>query len=90
MRDLLAEVAHQTYPPSGIPIPISPLVQKQNLFWSERKKDEKLPNKLCLSEYDDTFRYFYYQNMDNTMIFNLSGFSLSEEFSNLFNDNREI
>lgn len=84
MKDLLADVAYQTYPPSGIPLPIPPLVQKQNLFWSERQRQEQLPDELSLTEYDETFLYLWYQSVENSMAFNLSRYSLNEEFINFF------
>lgn len=32
-RDLLTEVAHQSLPPSGIPVPVPTLVHKRRNYW---------------------------------------------------------
>lgn len=89
MKDRLAEVAHQSLPPSGIPIPIPPLVQKKNQYWTELN-DDNTCQELSLNEYDDTFLFLWYQSIGNSLSVNLSRYDIGEELLNLRNENNKF
>ncbi|KAM0731742.1 hypothetical protein ACS0PU_001284 [Formica fusca] len=81
-RTLLTEIAHQSLPPSGIPLPIPKLIHGKT--WQMSCSSESLlPIEVSLNEYEQTFSYLrWYQYEEQFVILN-SSYALHEELKNI-------
>ncbi|EZA47650.1 Gamma-tubulin complex component [Ooceraea biroi] len=80
-RTLLTEIAHQSLPPSGIPVPIPKLVYGKS--W-QMSLVSLLPVEISLTEYEQTFSYMrWYQYEEQFAILNSSSYTLRDEIKDI-------
>ncbi|XP_018350177.1 PREDICTED: uncharacterized protein LOC108753249 [Trachymyrmex septentrionalis] len=79
-RTLLTEIAYQSLPPSGIPLPIPKLIYERT--W-QMNSESLLPVEVSLNGYEQTFSYMrWYQYEEQFFVLN-SLYTLHDEIKNI-------